>query len=313
MNGNDAEIKQPLVSVIMNCYNGQTYLKEAIDSVYAQSYLNWEIIFWDNCSTDRSADIAKSYGEKLKYYRSLENKPLGEARNNAMQVAMGKYIAFLDVDDIWQPDKLRQQVSLMEQDDDIALCYGSVEEIDEKGNHFKFFLVKNKTGHLLENLLIQFDIHIIACLIRRDALKKDGLNFDTNLTASEEYCLFMQLALSNKIGVVPGIIAKYRVHKQSLTTRASEILGQERRYTLGLLAIKLGSDIYKYKAAFKEAYSRSYYYDAKWYMANNARYKARRAMLKTNLFNFRYLFLFLLTFFPSGLWNAIHIQLKNRA
>ena len=71
----------PLVSVIVNCFNGERYLKEAIESVYAQSYDNWEIIFWDNASTDGSAKIAKSYDKKLKYFLAEKTVCLGEARN----------------------------------------------------------------------------------------------------------------------------------------------------------------------------------------------------------------------------------------
>ena len=63
---------QPLVSVIMNCYNGEKYLREAIDSIYAQTYTNWEIIFWDNASTDNSAEIAKLSDSRLKYFYGEE-------------------------------------------------------------------------------------------------------------------------------------------------------------------------------------------------------------------------------------------------
>ena len=75
MNGSKEipKIDQPLVSVIMNCYNSDKYLKEAIDSVYNQSYSNWEIIFWDNASNDSSSAIAKSYDERLKYFLAKEN------------------------------------------------------------------------------------------------------------------------------------------------------------------------------------------------------------------------------------------------
>ena len=88
-----------LVSIIMNCYNCAKYLEEAIDSIYAQSYDNWEIIFWDNCSTDNSALIAKSYDSKLKYFLAKEHTALGRARNLAIKEAKGGYIAFLDSDD----------------------------------------------------------------------------------------------------------------------------------------------------------------------------------------------------------------------
>ena len=80
----------------MNCYNGEKYLREAIDSIYAQSYENWEIIFWDNCSTDSSAEIAKSYDEKIKYFTVSSKLELGEARKLATEHARGKYLAFLD-------------------------------------------------------------------------------------------------------------------------------------------------------------------------------------------------------------------------
>ena len=98
---------QPLVSVIMNCYNSDSYLKEAIDSIYAQTYSNWEIIFWDNASTDKSSDIAKSYDNKVKYYKAESTTSLGEARFLAVEKSIGEYLAFLDCDDYWLPEKLK--------------------------------------------------------------------------------------------------------------------------------------------------------------------------------------------------------------
>ncbi len=86
------------VSIIMNCLNGEKYLKDSIGSIYSQTYDNWEIIFWDNASTDRSDEIAQSYDSRLKYFRSDETYSLGKARNLAVSKAKGEYIAFLDVD-----------------------------------------------------------------------------------------------------------------------------------------------------------------------------------------------------------------------
>ena len=107
--------KQPLVSVIMNCYNGEKYLREAIDSVLAQTYTNWEIVFWDNQSTDRSAEIVRSYADpRLKYYYAPTHTWLYEARNYAVAKANGELLAFLDVDDWWLPNKLERQVPLFE-------------------------------------------------------------------------------------------------------------------------------------------------------------------------------------------------------
>ena len=83
--------KTPLVSIIINCYNGEKYLAEAINSIYAQTYKNWEIIFWDNASIDKSATIAKSYDKKLKYYHSKSTTTLSYARLQAVKKTKGIY------------------------------------------------------------------------------------------------------------------------------------------------------------------------------------------------------------------------------
>ena len=95
----------------MNCYNGQRYLGEAIKSVINQTYKNWELIFYDNCSTDNSKEIFKSFNDKrLKYFKSKKKLRLYDARNMAIQKSTGKFITFLDTDDIWLKNKLKIQI-----------------------------------------------------------------------------------------------------------------------------------------------------------------------------------------------------------
>ena len=107
---------QPLVSIIINCYNGETYLKECIESVLSQTYKNWEIIFWDNKSKDKSAEIFKKYkDERFKYFYSNEHTSLYKARNLAMKMSTGDYIAFLDTDDLWDSNKLETQISILKE------------------------------------------------------------------------------------------------------------------------------------------------------------------------------------------------------
>ena len=92
----------PLVSVIMNCFNGETYLADSINSILNQTYENFEVIFWDNHSIDKSAIIYKSFKDKrLKYYYAKKFTSLYEARNLAIKKSKGKLIAFLDTDDLW--------------------------------------------------------------------------------------------------------------------------------------------------------------------------------------------------------------------
>ena len=124
---NNTASEKPLVSVVINCFNGEKYLREALDSVITQTYKNWEIIFWDNKSTDKSAEIFKSYkASRLKYYcASSHANILYEARNYALKKANGDFIAFLDVDDWWLPNKLEKQIPLFN-DPDVGLVYGNL-------------------------------------------------------------------------------------------------------------------------------------------------------------------------------------------
>ena len=102
---------KPLVSIIMNCYNGELYLKKALESVLSQTYTNWELIFWDNQSQDKSEKIFKTYKDKrFKFYKSSDHTVLYEARNKAIQKSSGELIAFLDVDDFWLSSKLEKQI-----------------------------------------------------------------------------------------------------------------------------------------------------------------------------------------------------------
>ena len=105
----------PAISVVMSVYNGEKFLQEAIDSVLAQTYQNWELIFWDNQSTDNSAKIFKSIDDqRLKYYYAPQHTWLYEARNYAIEKSSGEYFAFLDVDDWWIPEKLEKQLRYFE-------------------------------------------------------------------------------------------------------------------------------------------------------------------------------------------------------
>ena len=130
---------QSLVSVIINCFNGDKYLHKALNSVVAQTYKNWEIIFWDNQSVDKSAEIFKSYKDaRFKYYYAPEHsKILYEARNYAITKANGDFFAFLDVDDWWLPNKLEKQIPLFN-DPKVGVVYGNFWNFYEKKIKQKF-------------------------------------------------------------------------------------------------------------------------------------------------------------------------------
>ena len=106
----------PLVSIIMNIRNGSAYLRESLDCVMAQTFADWELIVWDDCSTDDSARIVAEYKDpRVRYFLSPEETPLGKARANAIRQATGQWLAFLDQDDLWTSTKLEKQMALAEE------------------------------------------------------------------------------------------------------------------------------------------------------------------------------------------------------
>ena len=95
--------KQPLVSIIINCFNGQSYLKKSVSSILNQTYKNWEIIFWDNKSTDNSKKILKNFKDRrIKYFYSKKFNTLYKSRNLAIKKTKGNFVCFLDTDDFWK-------------------------------------------------------------------------------------------------------------------------------------------------------------------------------------------------------------------
>ena len=143
----------PKVSVIVNCFNGEKYLKQALDSIYRQTYKDWEIIFYDNQSNDESAKIAKGYDHRLKYYQSENLIPLGAARAAAVLSATGEWVAFLDVDDLWYPEKLETQLNAFA-GTDYDLCYAGIREITAEGKKIRDVYPLHGSGKILKNLFI---------------------------------------------------------------------------------------------------------------------------------------------------------------
>ena len=225
---NNQQVTSPTVSVIMNCFNSAQYLKEAIDSVYAQTYKDWEIIFWDNASTDNSHQIAQSYGEKLRYFRSQETVNIGKARNLALNKAQGKYIAFLDCDDLWLPEKLEKQIVLFEKNPKVGLVFCDTILFDDKGN--KYQLYKRNVpfkGRVFRKLLERYYLSMETVVIRKDSLNVLAEWFDERFNMVEEADLFTRIAYAWEFDYVPQALAMWRIRPTSLTFVKKHLFPQE--------------------------------------------------------------------------------------
>ena len=282
----------------MNGYNAQRYLKDAIDSIYAQTFTDWEIVFIDNCSTDNTKNIVESYDNTIKYYKTEETIPLGVARNFGLKYCKGKYIAFLDTDDIWLPDKLQLQVQLMESNDKYALCYGSSITSDEHGNKIRDRRVKNTSGFIFGELLKQYEINMQSVMLRTEILKSSGLHFDESLQYCPDYQLFMEIASRYSIGVIADNLVKYRISSNSLSSKTIHIAPSETAYVLDKI-IEHYPDIQpKYHDEFKQAYAKTIYYSAISSMYKFNRRQAISSMMNIIFIRYEYFLIFFLLLLP---------------
>lgn len=285
----------------MNCFNGEKFLRDAIESILNQTYDNWEIIFWDNCSNDNSISVAESYGHKIKIFSSEKNTSLGKARSNAIKKANGEWLAFLDVDDIWLPDKLRKQMDGLIKTNNI-LSYTGINEVDENLKIINTLYPKWSSGMQLLNQLQYFEINLVSSVIKKDALLSLGLDFDENMEASEEYNLFMQLLPHGSVYVCKEILALYRVYPDSLTYKKINRWAIERRITLNQL-LKEKPNL-KNTNEFKAAHQQADYYEA-CYLMEQKQYSNARHILNMHKKRISFKLLYLVAFIPT-LWKLIH-------
>ena len=218
MNIKESLPEYPLVSVIMNCFNGEKYLSDAISSVVNQTYKNWELIFWDNQSTDRSKEIFHEFNDlRLKYFYACEHTTLGEARNLAISETSGLWISFLDVDDLWREDKLEKQVHVVDKFEDIGFVYGKSEiisfnNIPKTGSSINQLL----EGDIFSELLKDNFVYYLSALINKDKLLKIP-RIPENLTQVEDYYIFLHLAKLYRVVAIQEICCSYRLHDSNLS------------------------------------------------------------------------------------------------
>lgn len=245
------ENQPPIVSVIMNCLNGEKYLREAINSVFAQTFADWEIIFWEDVdSTDSSGNIAKSYGSKLRYFKADKKLPLYGARNQAIKKARGKYIAILDCDDSWLPEKLEEQIPLFEKDEKNGLVYCDTFLFNEKGKKKRLFEFKKPCrGNVFSELLLNGFIYTPTVLIKKKAFDSLNIVFDERLMMSGDYDAYLRISYKWKVDYVDRPLARYRVHRNSMTWKdGRKLLTDE----LGLIIENLKETVYRFEDKYPQ-------------------------------------------------------------
>lgn len=294
---------KPLVSVIMNCYNSDTYLEEAINSVLNQTYQNFEIIFWDNQSTDKSAEIAKSYDdERIKYFYAPTFTPLYEARNYAIEKASGKYIAFLDCDDLWYDTKLEKQVLALE-DSKYKFCYTNFYE--KYGKKLKIKNTRHQlSGNIYQKQLGNYSIGILTVMLDKKAFMEMDEKFDKSFTYPGDFDFFIRFLYKYRAIYINELLAEYRADNPSSISnnKTLEDVIQLKKVVNKLEKLFLNKDTKKefIKLSIKVSLQESGYY------FRNKKYKECQIILKqTKNKNIKSFILYLLTFLPKNLLNYL--------
>nr|WP_308757873.1 glycosyltransferase [uncultured Bacteroides sp.] len=297
----------PLVSVVINCYNGESFLKEAVNSVLRQTYLNWEIIFWDNCSIDGSANIILSYNDgRIKYFKSERNTSLGQARNLALEKAKGDFIAFLDVDDIWMDDKLEKQISILLSDERIGLVYSRF--LHFNGKMF-FFSDGGKFNSYVDfhTFIVHYNVGMSSAIVRKSIVDRYNLMFNQKYSLIEDFDFFVKIAIYSKVFYISEILMKYRLHSDNLTIISSQWMGEFKQFLNEFKLIADGKiDMKEYELCNKWIEITAINYELMYLLKQKKRVKAFTFVLSKLRTSSR----MVLLFFPVmiGYDNYLHIK-----
>lgn len=209
-------MSEPLVSVCIGTFNRARTLRECLDSVFAQTYRNLEVIVADNASTDDSVEIVRRYGDRVRLVRRTSNSGMcSTTRNEAVRLARGDYVAFLDSDDSWLPEKIQKQVQFMAARPDVPLCHAYCRIMDAESRELG---IRHEgkippTGRYFEALLDHCWITISTVLMKRSLYGECG-PFNETLPygrSGEDYEFFLKVARKYEIGFLPEVLAKYRM------------------------------------------------------------------------------------------------------
>ena len=208
----------PKISVLMPAYNTSSYIEEAIQSILEQSFKDYEFLICDDGSTDNTLEIISSFKDpRIKILKNKSNQGIPKSRNKLLRIAQGRYLAWLDADDIAYPNRLEEQFSFLESHPDVFLFSGWKKYIDEKSNELPEELYKPASykaddigGHLL-----------FACAVRMPTvmMKNTGeFLFDEGYPLSGDYELWTRISRKYKIAIKEEYLIKYRLHKNNVST-----------------------------------------------------------------------------------------------
>ena len=213
----------PMITVLMPVYNGELYIRYAIDSILCQSFKDFELLIVNDASTDRTVEIIESYTDsRIRLVHNEINLKHGVALNRGLELAQGQYIARMDSDDISCPARLEKQKIFLDSNQNVALVGSWAEIIDEKGNArgIKTFLTNSP---LLKWKLLFCNTFIHSSIMFRKSCVLPLLGYDCNYALAEDYDLWSRISFEHEVANIPEVLVKWREWGGSVTsTKAKE-------------------------------------------------------------------------------------------
>lgn len=209
------------ISVVMPVYNAENYLKEAIDSILNQTFIDFELIIINDGSTDSSDGIISGYTDpRIVYLKNEGNRGLVYTLNRGFSLARGEYIARMDSDDIAMPDRFVKQIEYLEKNASVGICAMGIEQIGELGG-VRYF--SERSEEIAVDLLFQCALCHPTVMIRKSMLIEYQLAYDPDYEKAEDYRLWCQAITKLKIVTLREVGLKYRIHKNQVTQKFSAV------------------------------------------------------------------------------------------
>ncbi|MFQ5964188.1 MAG: glycosyltransferase family 2 protein [Candidatus Scalinduaceae bacterium] len=306
----------PRVSVIIPAYNVERYIGETLDSVLVQTYSDFEVIVVDDGSNDRTAFIIKKYQkknpEKVRLIQK-ENAGPARARNVGIKASTGEYIAFVDADDLWLPEKLEKQVSYFEkQPPQVGMVYTNAKKFDQQGIWTlpKRYRKKRVEGWIYKDLLRENMIPNQSVMVRKRCFEKVGL-FEESLDIIEDHDMWLRVAMKYEIAFLNEVLSLYREHSQGRSKGVEKTM----KRAIGVMDkhLKMALGNIELEDTIKRSFSQRLYEFGYFYLKEGRMLAARQMFDRSLAMSFCYKthLAKIASFFPLRLLNLSNKLIKS--
>jgi teichuronic acid biosynthesis glycosyltransferase TuaG len=202
-----------LVSIIMPSWNTGRFIAESIQSVIDQTYKKWELLIVDDCSTDNTDEVVSSFKDyRIKYFKNEKNLGAALTRNRALREAQGEWIAFLDSDDLWTPEKLEKMITFMKENN-CSFAYHEYVKIDEESKPLNIYV----SGPSVVTKKKMYNYGYPGCLTIMYNAKAMGLIQIKDIKKNNDYAILLKLCKKANCYLLKENLAKYRIRKKSIS------------------------------------------------------------------------------------------------